>query len=129
MAVLEMNGNQSLHRAMAAADFVLWAAQRSAMQSSHLFAQRYGAVPVARATGVFADSLVDCDAQFDTGNSFLFESLTVEDLKGAAARAVTAFGNATFERLRRRVMRQDLGWERPARRVVQVYRQVLGIRL
>jgi starch synthase len=129
IALLPINGDRPLHRALSAADFVLFTSQRTALESGHLFAQRYGAVPVASSHGVFGDSLVDCDAKLETGTGFMFNEPTVEELTGAVARAVTVWGQPGFDRLRRRVMRQDLGWERPTRRMLQVYRQVLGIRL
>lgn len=129
IALLPINGDRPMHRAMSAADFVLLTNQRTALESGHLFAQRYGSVPVASTKGVFGDSLVDCDAKLETGTGFLFDEATVEELTGAVARAITAWGQPGFDRLRRRVMRQDLGWERPTRRMVQVYRQVLGIRV
>ena len=117
------------HRALSAADFVVLAAQRLPLENNHLLAQRYGALPVAISSGVFADNLIDCDSKLETGNAFLFSDETVEGLLGAVARAVTAFNGPEFDRLRRRGMKQDMGWERPTRRMVQVYRQALGIRL
>ena len=43
--------------------------------------------------------------------------------------ALAAYGSARWPVLRRRVMRQDLAWDRPARRYAQVYRQaVAGLR-
>jgi starch synthase len=129
LAVQRLEQAQSLHRAMSAADFVLLAARRSPLEVYHLFAQRYGAVPVASAAGFWEDYLVDCDAKLETGSAFLFDAQAVEDLVGAVARAVTAWRHPVFDRLRRRTMRQDLGWERPTRRMVQVYRQILGVRL
>jgi starch synthase len=129
LALIPMSNTQALHRAFSAADFVLLTAQRSALESHHKFAQRYGALPIAIAMGVFTDSLVDCDAKLETGNAFLFSTPSIEDLAGAVARAITAWGHSEFDHLRSRTMRRDLGWERPTRRMVQVYRQVLGIRL
>ncbi len=126
LALLSMDTSQALHRAISAADFVLLAAQPSPLETRHMLAQRYGALPVAIANGVLADTLVDCDAKLETGYGFLFATPSVEDLTGAVARAVTAWGHAEFGQLRRRTMQRDLSWERPARRMVQVYRQALG---
>lgn len=129
IAVLNVDDAQDLHRAMSAADFVVLAGRESPLDVHHLFAQRYGAIPIASTTLSYFDGLVDCDAKLQTGNAFVFETLNLEDLIGAVGRAATAWKLPDFNRLRRRIMRQDLGWERPARRFVQVYRQVLGIRL
>jgi len=129
IAILPNGSGPSLHRTMSGADFAILTAPQSPMDVMHLFAQRYGTLPIAMATGIFADNLVNCDARLETGHAFLFAQSTPEELLGAAARAVSAYRTADFTRLRRRVMCRDLGWERPARRMVQVYRQVLGIHL
>ncbi|MCC6903855.1 MAG: glycogen synthase GlgA, partial [Polyangiaceae bacterium] len=91
-----------------------------------LVAQRYGALPIARAVGGLTDTIVDCDAALETGTGFLFDDETEEALLGAMGRALAAFASPSFPRLRRRVMRLDLGWDRPGRRYLQVYRQALG---
>ena len=129
LALMPLDTVAAMHRALSGADFVVLAEQVSPMETNHLLAQRYGAIPVAISSGVFADALVDCDAKLETGNACLFSDESPEDLLGAVARAVTAFNHPEFDRLRRRTMKRDLGWERPTRRMVQVYRQALGIRL
>ncbi len=90
-----------------------------------LFAQRYGAVPIAYAAGALVDAIVDVDAELETGTGFLFDSLEPEALLGGISRAFSAYGNPKFARLRRRVMRLDLAWDRPARRYVQLFRKLV----
>ncbi len=129
VALLSIDNPLGMHRALSAADFVVLTAQQSPLDSDHLLAQRYGALPIAIRTGLYASSLVDCDAKLETGGAFLFDEPSKEAFIGAVSRAVTAWGLPEFERLRRRTMRKDLGWERPTRRMLQLYRQILGIRL
>lgn len=112
-----------------AADFVWLSDPRSTLDPNHLLALRYGCIPIARQCGVYADYLLDCDAKLQTGNCFSFEVNEADHVLGAISRAVTAFARSDFAGLRRRVMRQDVGLERPARRMIQVYRQSLGINL
>jgi starch synthase len=90
-----------------------------------MYAQRYGALPVARATGGLVDTVVDCDAALETGTGFLFEPATAEALLGATERAIAARTLPRWPALVRRVMKLDNGWEGPARRYDQLYR-VLG---
>ena len=92
-----------------------------------LFAQRYGAVPIALAAGGLVDAIVDADIELETGTGFLFDALEAEALLGALSRAFSAYGNPGFARLRRRVMRLDVAWDRPARRYAQLYRKVLPV--
>jgi starch synthase len=90
-----------------------------------LFAQRYGAVPIGYATGAVVDAVVDADAELETGTGFLFDQLEPLALLGALSRAFSAYGSPKFARLRRRVMRLDLAWDRPARRYVQLFRKLV----
>ena len=89
-----------------------------------MYAQRYGALPVASATGGLVDTVVDCDAKLETGTGFLFDGVTVENVVGAVERAIAARATRGWPQLVHRVMRLDRGWERPARRYEQVYRSL-----
>ncbi len=116
------------HKLLAAADFFLMPSRYEPCGLVQLHAQRYGALPVATRTGGFIDTIVDLDAHLETGTGFLFEldpsAGAGAGLVGAVGRAVTAYHHPRLEAVRRRVMRLDLGWERPARRYVQLYKQL-----
>ena len=115
-----------VHRIFAAADIVLVPSRFEPCGLVQMYAQRYGALPVARATGGLLDTIVDCDAKLETGTGFLFDDPTVDGLLGATARAIAAKAHARWPSLVRRVMRLDRGWERPARRYEQVYRACIA---
>jgi len=110
-------------RACAAADVVVLPARYEVTGTLARIAQRYGALPVAQASGAHLDAIVDADAALDTGTGFLYEEPTATALAGAVSRALSAFSAPRWAALRRRVMRLDLAWDRPARRYAQVYRQ------
>jgi starch synthase len=113
------------HRALAAADLVLITTAKARDGDLHLSAQRYGALPIARRTGAMADGVVDCEAALTTGSGFLYESNDLDELIGTTQRALAAFSNRTaFGVLRRRVMKQDVSWERSARRYEHIYRSL-----
>ncbi|HWL86868.1 MAG TPA: glycogen synthase GlgA [Polyangiaceae bacterium] len=114
-----------VHRIFAGADIVAVPSRYEPCGLVQLYAQRYGAVPVVRATGGLVDTVVDCDAALETGTGFIFEEPTGEALLGALERALAARESAAWPRLVRRVMRLDRGWERPARRYEQVYRALV----
>ncbi len=114
------------HRMLAAADIVVVPSRYEPCGLVQLYAQRYGALPVACATGGLLDTVVDLDAELETGTGFLCDKPTATSLLGAAQRAIAATGSPRWGAIRRRVMRLDLGWDRPARRYVQVYRSVVG---
>jgi starch synthase len=113
-----------VHRMFAGADFALVPSRFEPCGLVQMYAQRYGALPVARATGGLIDTVVDCDAKLETGTGFLFDDLTVDGLLGALERGIAARGLPRWPALIRRVMRLDRGWDRPARRYEQLYRSL-----
>jgi starch synthase len=116
------------HRLLAGADAVLLPSRHEPCGLVQLYAQRYGAAPIATRTGGFIDTIVDCDAALETGTGFLFDGPTADGLVGAAQRAVGAARTLGWGVLRRRMMRIDVGWDRPARRYTQVYRSITAER-
>ncbi|HXX69199.1 MAG TPA: glycogen/starch synthase [Polyangiaceae bacterium] len=110
------------HRIFAAADVVLVPSREEPCGLVQMYAQRYGAVPVAHATGGLIDTIVDCDAKLETGTGFLFDEPSPGPLLGAIERSLGARTLPRWPALVRRVMRLDRGWDRPARRYEQVYR-------
>lgn len=126
LAVSPKGEGVDLRRLVAGADFVLSAQGEVPCGHVQLVAQRYGALPVAEARGGMPDAVVDADAELETGSGFLYGAGEEDALLGAVQRAVSAYATSGFSRLRRRVMRRDLSWDRPARRYEQVYRRLLG---
>jgi starch synthase len=115
-----------VHRLLAAADIVAVPSRYEPCGLVQLYAQRYGAVPVAHKTGGLGDTIVDVDATMETGTGFLYDKPTAAGLVGALQRAIAASKTPRWGVLRRRIMRLDLGWDRPARRVAHVYRLLMG---
>lgn len=120
---IQTESGSELRRALAAADVALCPSRFSPSGQNARIAQRFGAVPVASSVPGNRDAVIDSDVELSTGTGFLFD---IEDapaaLVGAVTRAVSAYRGEAWARLRRRVMRLDLGWERPARRYLQLYR-------
>jgi len=109
------------HRLIAAADGVMVPARSAPCGLVQQHAQRYGALPIAHAVGGLSDTIVDADAHGETGTGFLYDGPTPAALSGAVSRAVAAMRVPTWAALRRRAMRLDLSWDRPARRYAKLY--------
>lgn len=110
------------HKIYGGADFFLAPSRFEASGLAHLYAMRYGTIPIAHATGGLRDTVLDCDARLETGTGFLFDSPDVEALYGTIARGLSAYQDAAaFAKLRRRVMRRDVSWERSARQYQSLY--------
>ena len=124
VVLLDEDDDELARRLHAAADITLVPARISPAAFPAKLAQRYGALPVAHATGGLVDAVVDCDSALETGTGFLFDRPSADALVAATERALTAYASeAGFARLRRRAMRLDLAWDRPARRYAQIYRR------
>jgi starch synthase len=115
-----------LHKAFAGSDFWVAPSRREPGAVSHLYAMRYGSLPVARAAGAVRDVIVDCDARFESGTGFLFESADPDELFGAIGRALTLFRRKdALARVRHRVMRKDVSWDRAARQYEALYESLI----
>jgi starch synthase len=90
---------------------------------NQMYSQRYGTLPIVRATGGLQDTVVDADESPAGGTGFKFHDYTPDALLGAVARAVRAFGNPkSWKRFQQNAMRQDFSWDVSAREYVKVFR-------
>lgn len=114
------------HRLIAGADLLAMPSRWEPCGLVQLYAQRYGALPVARRTGGLADTIEDAAAGLEAGTGFLFEEPTPAALARAIARALAAMRSPRWDDLRRRVMRLELGWRAPAIRYEHLYHEILA---
>jgi len=110
---------------LAGADAFLLPARHEASGRQALRALRYGAVPVAHATGALADVVSDHDSEASTGNGFLFREHTGDHLVGAVERAIDAYRQPhVWRRLTRAARAFDGSWERTAEGYEEIYLEV-----
>jgi len=118
------------HRIESAADMFLMPSQYEPCGLNQLYSLRYGTVPIVRATGGLADTIVDAHeaAVTDrTANGFSFESYRPQDLDHALGRAVEAYHQpALWTQLVETGMRQDWSWNRSAREYADLYREIMS---
>ena len=117
-----------VHRMLSAADVVLVPSRFEPCGLVQQYAQRYGALPVTRATGGLVDTVVDCDSKLETGTGFLFDEESPNALVGVIERALAARTLPQWGMLVKRVMRLDRSWDGPARRYEALMRNVLKSR-
>jgi starch synthase len=93
---------------------------------NQMYSLAYGTLPVARATGGLADTIVDLSVQPEAATGFLFEEATSGALQAALRRALHAWqSRETWSAMQLRAMRQRLDWAHSAQRYEQLYRHVL----
>jgi starch synthase len=117
------------HRMEAGADIFLMPSRFEPCGLNQMYSLRYGTPPVVRATGGLADTVVDATpknlaAGIATG--FVFGPAQPQALLEALARAVRAWRDEdTWRALQRAGMAQDFGWERSARRYLELFRSAV----
>ena len=111
---------QREHRLLAGADILLMPSQYEPCGVTQMRAQRYGALPVVRRVGGLSDTVEDQE----TG--FVFDEFTAHALEVALRRAFATYRNReSWERHMREAMSRDFGWERSARRYLDLYEAAL----
>jgi starch synthase len=90
---------------------------------NQMYSQRYGTLPIVRATGGLVDSVVDADGSPKTGTGFKFRDYNPDGLMWGLGRAMDAFIDPVrWRTLQRNAMKQDFSWDVSAREYVKVYR-------
>jgi starch synthase len=109
------------HRIEAGADIFLMPSRFEPCGMNQMYSQRYGTLPVVRATGGLADTVED------GVTGFVFREPQAEALVAAIVRAVAAWRDpALWRRMQRQAMARDFGWERAARRYGALYAQIIS---
>jgi starch synthase len=113
------------HRLEAGGDFFLMPSRYEPCGLNQMYSMRYGTLPVVRATGGLADTVVDAFQPRATG--FVFHDFTADALRLAIDRALTAYGKpGEVARLQHNGMRRDFSWDRSAVEYERVYQRAVG---
>lgn len=91
-------------------------------------AMRYGCVPIVRATGGLADSVVDYDPTLSTGTGFSFKNYSAMSFLTAVVRALETYKNkAIWSKIMKRAMEQDFSWDKSAKKYIDLYKRSLTL--
>ncbi len=104
------------HQIEAGCDLFLMPSRYEPCGLNQIYGLRYGTVPVVRATGGLTDTVED------GVTGFVFGDYTAGALLSAVRRALAAYGRpGEWRKMIRAGMRMDYGWERSARRYLDLY--------
>ena len=111
------------HRIEAAADLFLMPSRFEPCGLNQLYSQRYGTLPIVRATGGLDDTVDNHDAETGAGTGFKLWDLSVDSLVATTAWAVDCYRNRPeqFRAMQLRGMRKQFGWSGPAKIYSDVY--------
>jgi starch synthase len=104
------------HRIEGGADLFLMPSHFEPCGLNQMYSLRYGTVPIVRAVGGLADTVVD------GRTGFVFQNYDPAALLATLRRALDLFKNrGKWRALQRAGMRQDHSWDRSAREYVRIY--------
>ncbi len=125
MAVILAYDESLAHRIEASADIFLMPSLFEPCGLNQLYSLRYGTLPLVRAVGGLADTVVDAtpSALADgTATGFVFGPPASGEVMSALERAVALWRDqASWRRLQVTAMAQDFSWQRSAARYLELY--------
>ncbi|MBI4485328.1 MAG: glycogen synthase GlgA [Acidobacteria bacterium] len=118
------------HLIEAGADMFLMPSRFEPCGLNQMYSLRYGTVPIVRAVGGLADTVIDPSAEVRAAakrrTGFVFHDYTPEALLHALARALAAFADPKrWRALQRAGMAEDHSWDRSAREYVKIYERAI----
>ncbi len=129
VVVIDRFDRDEARRIYAGVDVFLMPSRFEPSGQGQMIALRYGTVPLVRSTGGLADTIVDADAEPQTGNGFTFVPATASAFVEAGRRTIAAYADpARWAAIGRRGMLLDSSWAGPAARYVALYQRALELR-
>ena len=114
------------HLIQAGADVFLAPSHFEPCGLTAMYALKYGALPIARATGGLFQIVQDCDVSADTGTGFVFFDYSAEAFWDVIVRVKRAFQDAEhWKRLMQRAMKADFSWGKAVGSYEAVYERVV----
>lgn len=115
------------HRIEAGADLFLMPSRFEPCGLNQMYSQRYGTLPIVRATGGLDDTVENYDPRTGEGTGFKFWDLYPDALVETVRWAVETYRHRKdhFRAMQVRAMKKDFSWDTAAARYADVYRWAL----
>ena len=119
--------NELAHKIEAGSDMFLMPSKYEPCGLNQLYSMRYGTIPIVRATGGLADTVVD--NIYENGTGFSFRRYSAPEMMHAIKRALEAYSNpAKWEALMIRAMNQNWSWNTSAQQYLDLYEKIHSLR-
>jgi starch synthase len=111
------------HRIEAGCDFFIMPSRFEPCGLNQMYSQRYGTLPVVRATGGLKDTVENYDEATGGGTGFVFRDLTVAGLANTVGWALSTYFNRPdhIRQMRQTAMSRDWSWQRAAGEYEELY--------
>jgi starch synthase len=118
------------HRIEAGADLFLMPSRFEPCGLNQMYSQRYGTLPIVRATGGLDDTVESYDARTGAGTGFKLWNLDPDALVGTVSWAIETYRArpAHFRAMQVRAMKKAFGWNTAAARYRDVYEWAIAKR-
>jgi len=113
------------HLIEAGADMFLMPSRYEPGGLNQLYSLKYGTIPIVRATGGLADTVMPVDAAKGTGTGFRFvEPEAAHFIKAINAAAAAFADKALWRKIMLNAMTQDFSWESSAKSYLNLYQRL-----
>ena len=113
----------------AGADILLFPSKFEPCGIVQMEAMRYGAIPIARATGGLADTVKNYDANTGTGYGFVFQDYDKWQFFGQVVRAIETYRHRNlWKKIQISAMKQDFSWNNSAKQYSVLYERALHLK-
>ncbi len=108
----------------AASDMFLMPSRFEPCGLGQIISLRYGTIPVVRATGGLAETIIDYDENNTDGNGFSFDEFSVDEFNETICRAIDVYKNKPeiWDKLIFRALNSDFSWKKPSRAYLELYK-------
>jgi len=117
-------------RIYAGSDMFLMPSRFEPCGLGQIISYRYGTIPIVRATGGLAETVIDFDEDNREGSGFSFKEFSSDEMLKAIERALKLYGEKpdTWEQLVKKGMSLDFSWNKSAGKYMDLYYLALGKR-
>lgn len=117
-------------RIYAGSDMFLMPSRFEPCGLGQIISLRYGTIPVVRATGGLADTVIDYDRDNAKGNGFSFANFSSNDMMETIERALKLYKDEpeAWDKLVVRALQMDYSWNKPAQKYMDLYYLAIGKR-
>jgi starch synthase len=118
------------HRIVAGCDIIMVPSLFEPCGLTQLYGLRYGTLPLVRHVGGLADTVTDCSLENladGSATGFVFDRFDADAFSAAVRRAFALYARpADWLDVQRRGMREELGWDAAAGKMMPLYRRIAG---
>ncbi|HVP06611.1 MAG TPA: glycogen synthase GlgA [Candidatus Acidoferrum sp.] len=115
------------HRIEAAADMFLMPSRWEPCGLNQLYSLRYGTVPIVRAVGGLADTVIDFDESTGKGTGFSFDEYESDAMLKAITRSLAQFkSKRAWARIVKAGMNQDFSWDNSAAEYSSLFERLVA---